>query len=160
MSSSFDESLNEVTQTSEMDLYVRFWDVNANRVKNRYFGSSFLGHTTSKDLLTHFNDVVKDLEPSKLYQISMDGPNVNLKFFDDFSRSFAENNLHSLVNIGVCSLHVVHGSLKSGEEITQWGLKKILSSAYRILHDSPARREDYNSVTGSSLYPFKFCSTR
>ena len=35
---SFDESLNDVTQTSEMDLYVRYWDVNASQVKSRYFG--------------------------------------------------------------------------------------------------------------------------
>ena len=28
----FDENLNEATQTSEMDLYVRFWDVNENKV--------------------------------------------------------------------------------------------------------------------------------
>ena len=29
---SFDESLNDVTQTSEMDLYIRYWDVNASHV--------------------------------------------------------------------------------------------------------------------------------
>ena len=31
---SFDESLNDVTQTSEMDLYVRCWDVNASQVNS------------------------------------------------------------------------------------------------------------------------------
>ena len=29
---SFDESLNDVTQTSGMDLYVRYWDMNASQV--------------------------------------------------------------------------------------------------------------------------------
>ena len=29
---SFGESLNDVTQASEMDLYVRYWDVNASKV--------------------------------------------------------------------------------------------------------------------------------
>ena len=157
---SFDESLNEVTQTSEMDLYIRFWDVNRNRVNVRYFGSSSLGHTTHKDLLTHFNDIVKGLEPPKLYQISMDGPNVNLKFHDEFTSSLTETVLHSLINIGSCSLHIVHGSLKTGEAVTEWKLKKVLNAAHRILHDSPARREDYNSVTASSVYPLNFCSTR
>ena len=35
---SFNESLNEVTQTSEMDLYVRFWDVSENEVNVHYYG--------------------------------------------------------------------------------------------------------------------------
>ena len=48
---SFDESLNEATQTSEMDLYIRFWDVNLNKDNVRYFGSTFLGHGTHEDLV-------------------------------------------------------------------------------------------------------------
>ena len=57
----FDESLNEATQTSEGDLYVKFWDVNENKVNVRYFGSSFLGHGTHQNLLSHFSDITKDL---------------------------------------------------------------------------------------------------
>ena len=61
----------------------------------------------SKDksnLLTHFRDLTKDLNLSKLYQISMDdGPKMNLKFFNENSSKFAENTLHSLINIGICN---------------------------------------------------------
>ena len=64
---SFDESLNEATQTSEMDLYVRFWDVNKNKFNVRYHGSSFLGHGAHQNLLSHFNDITKDLDHSHLY---------------------------------------------------------------------------------------------
>ena len=63
---SFDESLNDVTQTCEMDLYVRFWESVSNRVETRYFGSSFLGHTTHQDLCSHFIDVTKDLYSTRL----------------------------------------------------------------------------------------------
>ena len=69
---SFDESLNEVTEPSEMGRYVRFWNADSNQVQSRYFGSIFLGHTRHLDLLTHFRDLTKDLNPSKLYRISMD----------------------------------------------------------------------------------------
>ena len=31
---------------------------------------------------------------------------------------------------------------------------------YTIIHDSPARREDYASVSGSKLYPLGFGATR
>ena len=98
-----------------MDLYLRYWDVNDNHVKVRYYGSSFLGHATHQDLLVHFTDVVKEL-------VSMDVPNVNLKFYDEFTTKLNEIVNHSLVNIGTCSLHVVHGSFKNGETSTQWGL--------------------------------------
>ena len=57
---SFDESLNEVTQSSEI------WNADSNQVQSRYFGSSFRGHTRHLDLLTHFRDLTKDLNPSKL----------------------------------------------------------------------------------------------
>ena len=53
----FDESLNEVTQTCEMDMYITYWNGNSNAVNVRYYGSSFLGHTTHQDLLHHFNSL-------------------------------------------------------------------------------------------------------
>ena len=50
--------------------------------------------------------------------------------------------LHSLADIGSCSLHSVHGSMKTGEIASKWGSKKIMKSAYTILHDGLARTED------------------
>ena len=90
----------------------------------------------------------------------MDGSNVNLKFLKKFSNLRAGDSVHSLADIGTCSLHSVHGSLKSKEFASKWGLKKIMKSAYTILHYSPVRREDYASVSGSYLYPLSFCASR
>ena len=42
----FDESLNDFTQTSEMDLLVWFSDNSANTVNTRFYDSRFLGHAT------------------------------------------------------------------------------------------------------------------
>ena len=156
---SFDESLDLVTQTSEMDLYKRYWDKSENLVKVRYYGSSFLGHGGHNDNLNHFMSLNRSLKSEALYQVSMDGRNVNLKFFKEFAADFKEDNFPSLVDIGSCSLHIVQGAFKTGAEKSEWGLKKFLKAAYTILHDSPARREDYESVTGSSKYPLNFCAT-
>ena len=41
-------------QTYEVDLHLRYWDVNENLVQSRYYGSSFLGYATHMDLLNHF----------------------------------------------------------------------------------------------------------
>ena len=91
---------------------------------------SFLGHKRHLDLLAQFRNLTKDLNPSKLYQKSMDGPNTNLKFLNEYSNKFVETTLHSLINIPILS---------------GWGF---------------ARREDYAIVTGSSIYSFNFCATR
>lgn len=47
----FDESLNETTETKQLDVHVRFW--NEGQVQSRYLGSQFMGHSTAQDLLSH-----------------------------------------------------------------------------------------------------------
>ena len=74
----------------------------------------------------------------------MDGPSVNWKFYEAVTKDRAENELHQLINIGSCGLHI-HGAFKLGAEATNWNIKKVLQSAFQILHDSPARQEDYES---------------
>ena len=143
-----------------MDLYVRYWDSLEHKVKTRYYDSTFLGHGTHTDLLKHFKSVTDTLPSKKAYQVSMDGPNVNLKFSKEFSQLFKEENCHELINIGTCSLHTIHNSFRTGAEATSWGLKKTLKGAYYVLHNSPARREDYETITGSTTYPFSFVATR
>ena len=45
---SYDESLNIVTQTSQMDLVVRFWNTTENQVSVRHWDSKFLGAYKSR----------------------------------------------------------------------------------------------------------------
>ena len=42
----------------------------------------FFGHGTHQNLLKHFRKVTKELDHLKLYQKSVDGPNVILKFYN------------------------------------------------------------------------------
>ena len=57
-------------------------------------------------------------------------------------------------------LHVIHGAFKTGAESTDWKMKKILKVVFQILHDNPARREEYKSITGCDVHPLNFCATR
>ena len=139
---------------------MRYWDPIENRVKVRYCDSTFLGHGTHTDLLNHPKSITNDLPSNKVYQLSMDRPNVNLKFYKEFSRLYKEENCHCLIDIGTCSLHSVHNSFQTGVEATGWKVKKVLKGAFHILHNSPARREGYESQAGSTTYPFVFCFTR
>lgn len=94
-----------------MDLFVRFFDNNTNRVCTRYFNSIFLGHASAQHLLDGFNEGISYLSKQSILQVSMDGPRVNLKFWkllDDQMKADFPDGKH-LVNIGVCGLHVING---------------------------------------------------
>ena len=65
-----------------------------------------------------------------------------------------------LINIDSCGLHIVHRAFQTGATTTCWNIKGTLKAIYKLLRDSPARRADYISVTGSTLFPFSFCATR
>ena len=104
---------------------------------------------------------LKEFDGNKLLQISMDGPNVYLKFLDDIAKDHVANAQHKLIFIGTCGgLHVIHGAFKIGAESTDWKMKKILKAAFQIFHDSPARHEDYKSIADCDLHPLNFCATR
>ena len=90
----------------------------------------------------------------------MDGSSVNLKVLNEISKERENVSLSKLINVGSCNLHVVHGALKSATEATGWNLKSIMKSSFQVLKDSPARREDYISITGSTVFPLQFCLTR
>ena len=91
----------------------------------------------------------------------MDGPNVNKKFYDMHNSQRIECGLHhQLITIETCSSLIVNGAFKNGEEPT-WKIKKILKGMCQLLHDSPARRDDYISINGSNAgLPLFFCATR
>ena len=38
--------------------------------------------------------------------------------------------LHALLDTGGCSLHIVHGSFKTGAEEKKWNLKELLRSVF------------------------------
>ena len=63
---SFDESLNDIMQTTEMDFHVHYQDPIENRVKVRYYDSTFLGLRTHKDWLNHFKSITNDLPSNKV----------------------------------------------------------------------------------------------
>lgn len=93
-------------------------------------------------------------------KVSMDGPNVNWKFVDMFSHQLIDEYSISFLNIGSCGLHIIHGAFKHGSERTGWELDNFFSSIFKLFKGTPARRDDYTRVTGSSVFAFKFCKHR
>ena len=157
---SYDESLNSKTQSSEMDILVRYFDETELKVKTRYLDSQFLGHGSSTDLKRNFDDAVKGLDPNQLIQVGMDGPNVNLKLLQMIQDDRSANEQHQLIDIGSCGLHTIHNAFKNGAESTDWALKKTLKGSYQIFHNSPARQKDFQTITSVNDFPQSFCATR
>ena len=144
-----------------MDIHIRFWDETQRKVATRYFASAFLGHASTTDLLEKFKGVFNEKSLSKLIQVSMDGPSVNWKFIDELSNDDAFGSDESeLLEIGSYRSYVARGAIQTCYSAVNWNVNSTRRAFCRILKDSPARRADHSSVTGSTLFSLKFCSTR
>ena len=154
----FDESLNSKLQKKQMYFHLRIWQ--GDQICTRYLTSEFVGHGTSADLKKKFGKILQTLPASNLLQISMDGPNVNWKMYENFATAFSNECNRSLLNIGSCGLHIVNGAFKDGAIAAGWKVDKILSSLYWLFKDTPARRGDFEKVNKTAEFPLKYCQHR
>lgn len=157
----FDEAFNRVVKKGQMDVAIRLWDVTRSQATSKYFSSAFLGHCTSSDLLMGLKDSLDEVNLTDIIQLSMDGPNVNWKLMRMFQE---DDDFHvggrSLLQLGSCGLHVVHGAFQKGHKDANWNVNEVLRGFHNIFKFSPARRSDFISHTGQTLFPLKFCQTR
>ena len=96
-------------------------------------------------------------DSGKLLQIGSDGPNVNLKFLKMYDEKHSFDKYPDILNIGTCGLHTIHGSLKNAIKASNWMAGKILKSMH---YNTPARRETFEKITETNVYPLPYCSHR
>ena len=77
----FGESMSKITRKEQMDIFVRFWSKSPNDVDIMDFKSLFLGHTIVNDLLDTFKTSQANIDTDKIFQVTVDGPSVNWKFY-------------------------------------------------------------------------------
>ena len=107
---SFDESLNRVLQDEQMDIQIRFWNESENLVSTRYFYSKFLKRPNAENLVSELNSSLSELPVKNMLQLYMDGPSTNWKVLELLNNQHAELEIPQLLDIGSCSLHVIHGA--------------------------------------------------
>ena len=73
----FDESMNKILQEEQMDLSVRYWDVNTNKVMSKYFNSKFFLRANADNISNGIVEGIGGLQFSKCIHLSMDGPSTN-----------------------------------------------------------------------------------
>ena len=102
--------------------------------------SAFLGNIAAEDLKLKFEEATQNIDSQRMVQVSVDGPNVNWKMLSKITeeRSSAEH-YPGLINVGLCSLHVVHGAFRIGESKTKWGIDTQLKALHSLFDESPAK---------------------
>ena len=112
-----------------------------------------MGHATAADLMVKIDECLTKLRKCNILQIGMDGPTVNWKLYKDLQADLQCETGKQMLNIGSCGLHTIHGAFRDGLSAGTWDIESFLWSAYQLFKDTPATREDYTSVTGSSTFP-------
>ena len=147
----FDESYNKITKSEQMDVLIKFWDNDKKKSCTRYHASEFLERGTASEISKHLKLAIKDIDMCKVVQISMDGPNTNLKFYrelvEEREQNYPEN--HCLIDIGIGGLHVLNGAFRTGATGTGWHLDNILRGLYNMFQDTYTRRTDFIQLTGT-----------
>ena len=158
----FDESLNENLKEKQLDIHIRFWI--DNRVVTRYLTSEFLGKSTAIDLLQCFKNLDSSpniLTLNNMIQVSMDGPNVNILTLQMIIKEIMEPQYnHGLLDTGSCGQHQLHNAFKKGTYKNGFGVGYFLQCLTWLFSEAPARREEYELATGSSIFPLQFCAHR
>ena len=119
-----------------------------------------MGHATADEMMEHFDSCTEGVDKNKLIQISMDRPNVNWKFHREVQSKLTNETGKSLIMVGSCGLHIMYGAFNDGSDASTWPIQKLLVSLYMLFKDTPARREDYVTATGSHKFALKLCPHR
>ena len=90
----------------------------------------------------------------------MDGPNVNWKLFRNLAKDIEDQTDRQLLNIGSCALHILHNAYKIGINSCLWDVEEVLYALHWLFKDTPARREEFCLVTGSTKFPLNYCKNR
>ena len=101
--------------------------------------------------MREFEDLFKLLPKRKLLQIAPNGPNVNWSFAKKLESSLkVDSGAPIPIDIGSYGLYTTHLVFKNCFRKTSFNVPKLLVSFYYLFHDSPARRQDFTEVTGST----------
>ena len=90
----------------------------------------------------------------------MDGPKTNWKVLQLVDDALESGGFTRTLNIGSCTLHILHGAFGTGILYTKWELGKLMKAMFKILDESLARRDVYLGEGTSGKFPMEFCQTR
>lgn len=148
----FDETTTKQIK-KQLDIYISYWSKSSEQVVTYYCESFFLGHAGASKILEVVLKFLSEnnLNIDKLIQCSMDGPNVNLRFIKDLNLHLDTLKLRPIIDIGPCSLHIVHNAVKKGISELECDVENFVLNVFYWFKQSAARREDYHEIQLSEL---------
>ena len=110
----FDETTTSQIK-KQYDGYATFFSDHLQQVITTYLGTLFVGKCSAQDILQDLEVLMEGLQIDLKLMLSlgMDGPNVNLLFFQMLNDKF-ETQDKKLIDVGTCPLHTVANSLGKG----------------------------------------------
>ena len=115
----FDETSTSQVK-KQMDLTLRYWSPTHEKVWTVFYTSLFFGHATA-DIVSEnmYHKMCKDGIPVDIICILVrDGPNVNKAIFQKMNELILQDfpDYPGMVDIGSCSIHVIHNAFGKGLE--------------------------------------------
>ena len=96
-----------VIKKGQIDVLVRYWNVNLNEVNTRYISSEFMSKAAAEDVLVKFEYASSELDKSKFIQVSSDRPNINVKFLNLLNEKWKDKDLKELIAISTCGVEQI-----------------------------------------------------
>lgn len=90
----------------------------------------------------------------------MDGLSTDFKFLEKIQKDCLDYEQNESNDNGSCRIHSNHGAFKNAAESANWNIKKTLHGSRQILHHTPLKGDDHETVTSSDVYPHKFRARR
>ena len=125
-SASFDESLNKITQSEQMDMQIRLWKDGL--VCTRYFDSQFMLQGNKENICDAILKRTQEFDQSKMNHLSMDGPNTNWAVLNLLQAKRSVAKFPELANIG----SILCGCLKTAFEKSTWALGKKMKGNVEV----------------------------
>ena len=88
----------------------------------------------------------------------MDGPNTNWSVPAMLHGDRCGKDYPKIIDIGPCSLYILHGTFKSSVKATDWFLNKILKAMWKLFDDAPARWDTYTKICEVDEFRLMFWS--
>lgn len=136
----------------QLDIIVRYWSLQYNKVAVRYLNSCFLGHATAEVICSSIVNTLSSegLSLQKMIMFSSDGPNVNIAVKRKLDEQIKAAGGKQLVDIGFCNLHAVHNALHTGlAAVPSWCVDEFVQDVFYWFKNYPSRIDDYMRIVNA-----------
>ena len=145
----FDETSNNQGH-KQLDIKIRHWSNNQNKIVIHYLRTYFMGHVTGQQLADKLVSSLQEnnISLKQLQALESDGPNVSKTVWNKVSEvvlALPERS-KGLVDIATCNLHVFHNAFSKALSHFGNSVSEFVVNIHLFSKLSPARKEDYKNV--------------